>query len=250
MKIGITGCTGRVGQLLIQELQSGAWAERGLELSFGLSRKEIAGASYPVTTSAAELFAASDAVIDFTLPEATPEFASLAAKHGTALIVGTTGLTEAQEQALKAAAEKTTIVYAANMSLGVNLLLALVEQAASKLGPDWDIEIFEAHHKHKIDAPSGTALALGTAAQEGRSSGDFVHERAGARKSGDIGYAVSRGGDVVGEHTVTFYTNGERIELGHRATNRALFARGALTAAKWCENQSPGLYSMKDVLGI
>ena len=189
-------------------------------------------------------------MIDFTLPEAVEEHAALAAAHGTALVLGTTGLSEAQEAALKNAALQAPIVYAANMSLGVNMLLELVRQAAEKLDPSWDIEIFESHHKHKIDSPSGTALALGNAAKEGRGGGEFVHDRSGARQSGDIGYAVSRGGDVVGEHMVTFYAEGERLELGHRATNRALFARGALTAARWVEGKAPGLYGMRDVLEL
>lgn len=250
MKIGITGCKGRVGSLLVQEILSGNW--KGLELAGGSVLKgENKDATYFVTDEAEELFKKSDAVIDFTVPAATRAHIELAAAHKKALIIGTTGLSSEDEDAIKDAAKKTAIVYSANMSLGVNLLLALVEQAAAKLGPEWDIEIFEAHHKHKVDSPSGTALALGKAASKGRGEAPFAAiDRAGKRKSGEIGYAVTRGGDVVGEHTVYFYGEGERIELSHIATNRALFARGALRAAQWLEGKKPGLYSLKDVLSL
>ena len=253
MKIGIAGYAGRVGQLLLNELQSGNWT--GLELSGGTSRKgheNISGLL--TTTNAEELFKTSDALIDFTLPEGTMNHAALAAKHGKILIIGTTGLSDQQEAELAEHAKSATIVYAANMSLGVNLLAALIEQAARALGPDeWDIEIFESHHKHKIDAPSGTALALGKAAAKGRSTtlpSSIDPDRNGKREAGEIGFSVARGGDVVGEHTVFFYGEGERIELTHRATNRALFARGALKAALWAKDKPTGLYSMKDVLGL
>lgn len=254
MKIGITGCMGRVGRLLTSELQSGNW--QGLELSGGHARSQTQNADFDITTDADDLFRRSDAIIDFTLPEALPKHLELCAKHGTALIIGTTGIDEAGEAAIADAAKNTTIVYAANMSLGVNLLLALVEKAAASLDPDWDIEIFESHHKHKIDAPSGTALAIGKAAAAGRDVNlDDVKVTArdgvtGERNKGDIGFSVARGGDVVGEHTAFFYGAGERIELTHFATNRSLFARGALQAAKWTNGKDNGLYSMKDVLGL
>ncbi len=254
MKIGIAGYTGRVGQLLVKELQSGAWA--GLELAGGTSH-DAGEAEYFTTRNAKDLFERADAVIDFTRPEATVKHASLAAETRTALIIGTTGLSKTDEAALHDAAKKTTIVYAANMSVGVNLLLALVEKAAKALGPeDWDIEIFESHHKHKVDAPSGTALAIGKAAAQGRAvDHDKVKTAArdgitGERVAGTIGYSVARGGDVVGEHTAYFYSEGERIELTHVATNRALFARGALRAALWTKGQKAGLYSMSQVLGL
>lgn len=237
MKIGIAGQNGRVGKLLVQELQSGTWPD--LSFAGGTGSKD----------DPTPLFQTSDAVIDFTNPEATRKHAGLAAAHKKILITGTTGLGAEDEKALQDAAKHTVIVRAANMSVGVNLLLALVEQAAAKLGPEWDIEIFEAHHKHKIDSPSGTALALGKAAAKHR-KGDFVTDRHGKRRDGDIGYAVSRGGDVVGEHMVTFYGAGERISLGHMASDRALFARGALKAALWARSQKHGLYSMRDVLGL
>lgn len=252
MKIGITGYTGRVGRLLIQELQSGAWTN--FELSGGTSRTLDDAAGFYTTDNAGDLFSRSDALIDFTLPEATMQHAELAAQHKKILIVGTTGLSAAQEAELEKAAKSTVIVYAANMSLGVNLLAALVEQAARALSPDgWDIEVFESHHHNKIDAPSGTALLLGKAAAKGRNielPSPVPFDRNGKRETGEIGFSVARGGDVVGEHTVFLFGQGERLELTHRATNRALFARGALKAAQWAKGKPAGLYSMRDVLGL
>jgi len=253
MKIGIAGYRGRVGQLLVKELQTGAWKD--LELAGGSTRtlhaEHFPAESFSVVNKAEDLMSDCDCVIDFTTPESTLENIAAAVKAQTALIIGTTGLDNGAEKILADAAKKIPIVYAANMSVGVNLLLALVEQAAAKLGPAWDIEIFEAHHKNKVDSPSGTALALGKAAKTGRDGkGDFKTDRTGKRTEGDIGYAVSRGGDVVGEHTVTFYAAGERIELGHKASDRALFARGALQAAQWINKKPAGLYTMRDVLGL
>lgn len=257
IKIGITGCAGRVGSLLVQELRSGAWNEKGLELVGGtVEKSEKKTFDFFVTSSPEDLFEKADCVIDFTAPAATRAHAWLAAKHKTALVIGTTGLSKEDEMELGDAAKEAPIVYAANMSVGVNMLLALVEQTAARLGPEWDIEIFEAHHKHKVDAPSGTALAIGKAAAKGRGGTlDALaeydrHGHTGARKPGNIGFSVARGGDVVGEHTAYFYADGERIELSHRATNRALFARGALRAASWTKGKAPGLYSMRDVLEI
>ncbi len=257
MKIGVVGCMGRVGQVLVGEIRSGNWAE--LELAGGTALSEDlskAGDDFFVTDNPGELFDRADAIIDFTAPSATVEHAKLAATHKTALIVGTTGLSKEDEAVLGQAAEKTTIVYAANFSVGVNMLLALVEQASARLTDGWDIEIFESHHKHKVDAPSGTALAIGKAAAAGRNVDlDKVanwarHGETGARKDGDIGFSVARGGDVAGDHTAYFYAQGERIELSHKATDRALFARGALHAAMWTGSADTGLYSMKDVLGL
>ncbi len=252
MNIGIAGYRGRVGQLLIKELQSGAWTD--LDLSAGSTRslhaEHYPSESFSVVGTANDLMAACDCVIDFTTPESTLENIAAAVKAQTALVIGTTGLDAIAEKLLHDAAKKIPVVYAANMSVGVNVLLALVEQAASRLGPAWDIEIFESHHKNKVDAPSGTALALGKAAKSGRGHGDFKTDRTGKRVEGDIGYAVSRGGDVVGEHMVTFYGMGERIELGHKASDRTLFAKGALTAAQWLDKKPAGLYTMRDVLGL
>lgn len=253
MKIGIMGCKGRMGAMLVQELISGT--SPGVTLSGGTVLPEDlknggGKADFFVTTDAEDLFKKSDAVIDFTAPDATRRHVWLAAKNKKPLIIGTTGLTDADNQEIRDAAKETRIVQAANYSVGVNLLSALVEKAAATLGEGWDIEIFEAHHKHKIDAPSGTALTLGKAAQSGRGGGKFVTDREGKRNVGDIGFSVARGGDVVGDHRVSFYGENERIELAHIATNRALFARGAIRAAQWAADQKPGLYSMRDVLEL
>ena len=193
-------------------------------------------------------------IIDFTRPEATMRHLDIALASGTAMVIGTTGLTVAEEEVLKKAANQIPIVYCANTSVGVTLLGQIVEQIARQLDAEWDIEIVETHHNQKIDAPSGTALALGRAAARGRNidlDADKESGRdgiTGARKSGAIGFAALRGGDVAGEHTVTFFGQQERIEIIHRATSRVIFARGALKAARFAASQKPGLYTMDDVL--
>jgi 4-hydroxy-tetrahydrodipicolinate reductase len=202
------------------------------------------------------VFEVADVVLDFTSPAATAHHAELAAETGTALVAGTTGLEPDHEATIVEAASKAAIVRAANMSVGINLLLALTRRVAATLSSDFDIEVLEIHHRHKVDAPSGTALALGRAAAAGRGvNHDDVADRGrdgitGERRRGDIGYAVLRGGNVAGEHSVIFAADNERIELAHKATDRAIFARGALTAAIWLEGKPPGLYSMADVLGL
>jgi len=203
-----------------------------------------------------EVFAKSRAVIDFTAPKASVENAALAAQARLVHVIGTTGLSAADIEALEPAARHAVIVRAGNMSLGVNLLMQLTRKVAAALDDDFDIEIVEAHHRHKVDAPSGTALMLGDAAAKGRGV-DLarVSDRGrdgmtGARKRGDIGFSAIRGGDVVGEHDVIFAADGERIVLRHLATDRAIFARGALKAALWGLNQKPGEYDMLDVLGL
>lgn len=256
MKIGVAGCKGRVGTLLVNELLSGNW--KGATLTGGtVLPAEMTKSDFFITTDADELFKKSDAIIDFTVPKATRAHIALAAKHKKILVIGTTGLSADDEKEIKSAAKKTTIIQSANFSVGVNVLLSLVEKASATLDKnDWDIEIFESHHKHKIDAPSGTALALGKAAALGRGAdlkkvADYArHGETGKRKVGNIGFSIARGGDVVGEHTVYFYGEGERVDITHVATNRALFARGALRAALWAKGKKPGLYSMKDVLGL
>ncbi len=268
MKIGIVGCAGRMGRMLIGEVLAteGCALAGGTEMpgsdAMGEDLGVLAGAEalglagLLVGEDAGVLFRDSDAVVDFTQPSATLSHAGLARETGTALIVGTTGLEAAHMEALKAASEKAAVVQAANMSAGVNVLLGLTEQVAAMLGPDYDIEISEIHHRHKVDAPSGTALALGAAAAKGRGVDlDKVSQRGrdgrtGERKPGDIGFAVMRGGDVAGDHTVVFAGDGERVELTHKAGDRAIFARGALRAALWTEGRGPGLYSMRDVLGL
>ena len=225
-----------MGQTLIKVIE----ATEGLMLSGGIDQGD----------DALPLFETSDVVIDFTRPDATMKHVELAVQTGTALVIGTTGLSDDQEALLHSSATKTPILYAANMSVGVNMLMALVEQTASRLGIDWDIEVFETHHNQKIDSPSGTALALGKAARDGRKGGTFMTDREGKRERGDIGYAVQRGGDVVGEHDVTFFSEGERLILGHKATDRSLFAKGAVRAASWIADKPAGLYSMRDVLEL
>ena len=248
MKIGISGYTGRVGQLLVHELKTVTWYP--LELVAASTRNKISDEKFLVVTNPDDLMRECDCVIDFTTPQNTLKNLESAVQSKTSMVIGTTGLDESDIKTLENASKSISIVFSANMSVGVNLLLALVEQAAGTLRDGWDIEIFESHHKNKIDAPSGTALALGKAAANGRGAGKFVVDRNGKRSGGDIGYAVSRGGDVVGEHMVTFYGMGERLELGHKASDRSLFAKGALTAARWLNGKPSGLYSMRDVLGI
>ncbi|MBI1300765.1 MAG: 4-hydroxy-tetrahydrodipicolinate reductase [Alphaproteobacteria bacterium] len=257
MKVGVVGCNGRVGRLVIKELQSGRWDDYGLELVGGSARdKADLGIDCYVTTSEDELFQKSDVIIDFTLPEGTRNHVKLAAKHKTALVIGTTGLTQEDKSEIKKASENCVIICSANMSVGVNMMLALVEKAAERLDQSWDIEIFETHHKYKIDAPSGTALAIGKAAATGRGNSlenlaDYErHGQIGARETGKIGFSVARGGDVVGEHTAFFFADGERLEITHKAADRSLFAKGALKAAVWCKDKEPGLYSMRDVLDL
>jgi len=202
------------------------------------------------------LFRSADAVLEFSAPAATLAHAEVAAAAGKAHVIGTTGIDKAGEARLALAAQRAPVVYAGNMSLGVNLLAELVRQVARALDPAWDIEIVEMHHRHKVDAPSGTALLLGRAAAEGRGTAlDEVAARGrdgitGARKPGAIGFAALRGGDVVGEHSVIFAAEGERLELTHKATSREIFARGALAAGRWAVGRKPGLYAMKDVLGL
>jgi 4-hydroxy-tetrahydrodipicolinate reductase len=263
--IGIMGCGGRMGRMLVAEVHGtpGCRLTAGGEVPgsplLGRDIGELAGigpVGIAAIADAAAVFAASQVVIDFTTPAAAVTNAGLAAQQGKALVIGTTGLDAAQGAALAEAASRASIVWAPNMSLAVNLLLGLVEQAASRLGEDFDIEVLEMHHRHKVDAPSGTALALGEAAARGRGIDLAAHSQrvrdghTGARRGGDIGFATLRGGDVAGEHTVMFATTGERLELTHRATSRRTFAHGAVRAALWAAGRPPGLYGMKDVLGL
>lgn len=264
MKIGVTGAAGRMGATLIRQVcetpgfRLTAASEMAGHTVLGRDTGELAGVealSIAVTDDADAVFAASDAVLDFTLPEATISHAEGAARHGTALIIGTTGIDEAQQQALARAGDRAVIVQAPNMSLCVNLLMRLAEQAAALLDDDYDVEIVEMHHRHKVDAPSGTALGLGRAVAKGRGvSLDDVAERGrdggGPRAQGAIGFAALRGGDVVGDHSVIFAADGERLELTHKAASRQTYARGALRAAAWARDQQPGLYTMVDVLNL
>jgi 4-hydroxy-tetrahydrodipicolinate reductase len=265
MKIAVMGAAGRMGRELVRAIAaqpgcsvSGATEAAGSP-ALGKDIGELAGLGrigVEVTSDAAAVIAAADAIVDFTVPKASAEFARLAAKSGTAHIIGTTGFDAASEAAIAEAAKRTAVVKAGNMSLGVNLLAALTKQVAAALGNDFDIEIVEMHHRMKVDAPSGTALMLGEAAASGRNvalADRSVRVRdghTGSRQAGDIGFASLRGGTVVGDHTVIFAGEGERIELTHRAADRGIFARGAVKAALWAKGRAPGLYAMTDVLGI
>ncbi|WP_281857818.1 4-hydroxy-tetrahydrodipicolinate reductase [Litoreibacter halocynthiae] len=263
--IVITGASGRMGQMLIETVQASEhahlvgviereghpWVGQDLGLAMGQAKMDV-----PVVSDPIEVVKDAQAIIDFTTPAATVAMAELAAQARAVHVIGTTGLSDDDLAKIKAAARHAPIVRAGNMSLGVNLLVQLTKKVAAALDEDYDIEVVEAHHRHKVDAPSGTALMLGEAAAEGRgvdlndvkdSGRDGI---TGARKRGDIGFAAIRGGDVVGEHDVIFAADGERIVLRHLATDRAVFARGALKAALWGQGKGPGEYDMLDVLGL
>jgi len=251
--------------MLIREVRATAGAalggasERPGSDALGKDAGELAGIGalqIKIGADPAALFAACDAVIDFTAPAASLAHAALAAATGKALILGTTGLSAADQAKIDEAARSTAIVQSTNFSPAGVLSFALVEEAAKRLGPEYDIEIFELHHRHKVDAPSGTALLLGEAVAQGRGVDLADHSArgrdgvTGARKTGDIGFASLRGGTVVGDHSVIFAGAGERLELSHRAEDRGIFARGALAAALWTRGKAPGLYAMADVLGL
>ncbi len=265
LRVVVAGAGGRMGRALMRAVLG----EPKMRLVGALDRPEaevqgkdaglLAGADAIGIIVAADplpALANADVLLDFTAPEATLAYADLAAQARVVHVIGTTGIGPEHDQRLKAAARQSRIVRSGNMSLGVNLLAGLVRRAAATLGPDYDIEIVEMHHRHKIDAPSGTALLLGRAAAEGRGidlaknsvrAGDG---HTGARPEGAIGFANVRGGSVVGDHTVIFAGEGERIELTHRAESRDNFARGAIRAALWAFDKKPGLYDMADVLGL
>lgn len=265
MNIGIVGAAGRMGQMLLAAVM----ATPGARIVGGVDRADhpeqgedlgtLAGAAptgLPLGSDLDALVIASDVVVDFSTPATLLLVAPLVARHGKGYVVGTTGLGIPQHEALATAAQMVPVVQAANMSIGVNLLLGLVGQAAATLGPEYDIEIVEMHHRHKVDAPSGTALALGEVAAAARGvSLDAMAVRSrdgevGARPQGAIGFATLRGGDVVGDHTVIFAGDGERLELTHKASSRAVFVRGAVRAAMWTKGRAPGLYGMRHVLGF
>ncbi|WP_425079988.1 4-hydroxy-tetrahydrodipicolinate reductase [Ruegeria denitrificans] len=263
--IVITGASGRMGQMLINTVTDSDQArlvgvvERKGHDWVGQDVGEAMGGQalgVKVTDDPLEAFAQAQAVIDFTAPEATLDFAALAAQARCVHVIGTTGMTDEQIAALEPASRHAVIVRAGNMSLGVNLLVQLTKKVAAALDEDFDIEIIEGHHHHKVDAPSGTALMLGEAAAEGRGVKlSEVSDRGrdgmtGPRKRGDIGFHAIRGGDIVGEHDVLFAAPGERIVLRHLASDRAIFARGALKAALWGQGKAPGQYDMVDVLGL
>lgn len=258
MKITIAGAAGRMGQMLIREIArtDGASLAAALEGSGSNALGTEAAKGVKIVSDAAAAIGAGDVVIDFTVPAATVAHAKVAAEKGVAMVIGTTGLNPEQTAQVHECARKVPILWAANMSLGVNVLLALVEKTASMLDPAYDIEVLEMHHRHKIDAPSGTALALGRAAAAGRKVKlEDVWRKSrdghtGARPTGEIGFATLRGGEEVGVHTVMFAAAGERLELSHRAFSRETYASGAVRGALWLKGRKPGLYGMKDVLGL
>ncbi|MBL4750948.1 MAG: 4-hydroxy-tetrahydrodipicolinate reductase [Amylibacter sp.] len=264
-QIAIVGASGRMGQMLIKAVNDSdgavlsgvteraghAWVGQDLGVAMGGAETGVMVSDDPL-----EVFAKTQAIIDFTSPDATVAHAALAAQARAVHVIGTTGFDADHLAKLSAASRHCAIVRAGNMSLGVNLLVQLTKKVAAALDEDFDIEVVEAHHRHKVDAPSGTALMLGEAAAVGRGvSLADVADRGrdgitGARKRGDIGFTAIRGGDVVGEHDVIFAADGERIVLRHLATDRQIFARGALKAALWGQGKAPGEYDMMDVLGL
>lgn len=265
MGLVVVGAAGRMGRTLIRivaesegvrlvgAIEREGAAELGQDAGTlaGLPPLGVAVSDDPLT-----VFARAEGVLDFTVPAATVGFAEIAAQARIVHVIGTTGLSADQEAAIDAAARHAVVVKSGNMSLGVNLLAGLVRQAARALDADFDIEILEMHHRHKIDAPSGTALLLGQAAAEGREITLADHSvrvrdgHTGARPRGTIGFATLRGGSVAGDHSVLFAGEGETITLSHHASDRAIFARGAVKAARWAAGRKPGRYSMADVLGL
>jgi 4-hydroxy-tetrahydrodipicolinate reductase len=265
MRLIVAGAAGRMGQALVRMIAEteGATLVAALEgpqsPALGQDAGILAGcgsAGVAITSDALSAVVAADGILDFTSPKASVELAALAAQARIVHVIGTTGLSSEDLAKIEAAARHAVIIRSGNMSLGVNLLAALVEKAARALGPDFDIEIVEMHHRMKVDAPSGTALLLGEAAAEGRGGklGDMTlpprDGHTGARPTGSIGFAALRGGSVVGDHSVILAGIGERLELSHKAEDRGIFARGAVRAALWGRGHKPGLYSMRDVLGI
>jgi 4-hydroxy-tetrahydrodipicolinate reductase len=252
VRVAIAGAGGRMGHALIEA----AAATEGVSLGAALDLQAGTFAGVAIGTDVAKALAGADVLIDFTRPEGTLANleACLAAKRG--MVIGTTGFSPAQVERIRAASATIPIVMAPNMSVGVNVALKLVELAARSLGPDYDVEVFEMHHRKKVDAPSGTALKLGEVAAAARGAtlqrdGVFTrHGQTGERKAGSIGFSVARGGDVVGDHTVYFAGPGERIEITHRSVSRANYAQGAMRAARFAAAKKSGLYDMHDVLGL
>tara|TARA_B100001123_G_scaffold329683_1_gene371329 strand:- start:222 stop:1037 length:816 start_codon:yes stop_codon:yes gene_type:complete len=265
LKIGVVGASGRMGRMLINIISntSGCEIAGATEApdseSLGEDSGILAGVgenNIPIIDNPKEMFADVDVVIDFTAPKATISHVEIATEIGCPIVIGTTGMDDVNISLLKEASKSIPIIRAPNMSAGVNLMFSLARQIAKTLDEEFDIEIFEAHHRHKVDAPSGTALGLGEAAAQGRGV-DFDKVKVlsregitGERESGKIGFSTMRAGDIIGTHTVVFASQGEQIEITHKATDRAIFARGAVRAAIWISTQSSGLYSMADVLGL
>ena len=265
IKLVVVGAGGRMGITLIKSIinYSGIKLVGAIEQSNYKNIGKDAGVvaevgeiGVPISHEPHEFFAKSDGVIDFTTPSATLKHVELTAQARIVHVIGTTGFSTDDEEKIKSGSRHARIVKSGNMSLGVNLLANLVEQAANALDEEFDIEILEMHHRHKVDAPSGTAILLGEAAAKGRKiklADQSIYTREGVtgeRPIGDIGFATMRGGSVVGSHNVVFAGLGEKLELSHMAENREIFARGAIKAAIWAYDKKPGLYSMIDVLGL
>jgi len=265
MRLVVAGAAGRMGRVLIEIIRQtpGAHLAGAIEqpgsIAIGQDAGLLAGCGQmgvAISGDALAVVAGADGILDFTSPQSTVALAALAAQARIVHVIGTTGLNTDHLGKLEAAGRHAIIVRSGNMSLGVNLLAALVKQAARTLGPEYDVEVVEMHHRMKVDAPSGTALLLGAAAAEGRGVKLEEHSvrvrdgHTGLRKISDIGFASLRGGTVIGDHKVIFAGPGERVELAHVAEDRSIFARGAVQAALWGRNQKPGLYSMADVLGL
>lgn len=263
VRIAVLGASGRMGRAVIQATAAAPRARLGAALEregcaeAGQDAGLLAGLAacgVKLLTQPEQAVADFDVLIDFTRPEATVALLPFCIEQGKAMVIGTTGFTAEQQAQVEAAAQRIPIVKAGNFSIGVNLCLKLLEDAARVLGEDFDIEVVEAHHRHKVDAPSGTALMMGEAAARGagRDLKDCaVYERyghTGARQRQTIGFSTVRGGDVVGDHTVMFLGDGERVEIAHKASSRTIFAKGAVYAATWLAGRKPGLYSMRDVL--
>jgi 4-hydroxy-tetrahydrodipicolinate reductase len=265
LKVAVLGASGRMGRAIVQCLAdqdevvlAGAVTEPG-DKALGSDAGELAGigtSGVPLTDERAQALSRAHVAIDFTLPAALDANVAACVEQGTALVIGTTGLADSQFAKIELAAREIPIVYARNMSVGVNVFMDLVTRAAAILGKDYDIEIAEAHHRQKVDAPSGTALDIGerVAAVSRRPLEDLAvyerHGHTGPRVPGTIGFSVRRAGSIVGEHSVLFASLEEQIELTHTALDRKTFARGAVRAARWLAGQPPGLYSMRDVLGL
>jgi 4-hydroxy-tetrahydrodipicolinate reductase len=264
LKIAVAGASGRMGHMLIEAIQasddttlSGA-LDRADSPGIGTDAAAFLGAPSAITI-ASDLsagLAGADVLIDFTRPEATLAHLAYCAAHGIKMVIGTTGFDQAGKDAIAAAAQKTAIVFAPNMSVGVNVTMKLLELAAKSFSHGYDIEIVEAHHRHKVDAPSGTALKMGEviAGALGRKLDDVaVYAREGVtgeRDPSSIGFATIRGGDIVGDHTVLFAGIGERIEITHKSSSRATYAQGSLRAARFLRDRQTGLFNMQDVLGL
>ncbi|HFB2048361.1 MAG: 4-hydroxy-tetrahydrodipicolinate reductase [Hyphomicrobiaceae bacterium] len=265
MKIGVMGVAGRMGRELVRsvletdrcQIVGGTEPEGSCYLDHDIGKLIGQNAlGIPVTMDPLELITKADAILDFTTPASSVHFADMASDARIIHVIGTTGFSNQHELALAASAQQTTIIKASNMSLGVNLVAGLTQKIAGILNEDFDIEILEMHHRNKVDAPSGTAIMLGEAAAEGRGISlekhiaSFRNNNIGERSRGDIGFATLRGGNVVGEHSVIFAADGERIEVTHKATDRKIFSRGAVKAAIWGRSKKVGLFNMIDVLGL